>query len=241
MTSEAPIKALLLAELPELTLGSPKYTEAQNQVAKAEGAIKTEKGWWELPSGKLLVPEDLAPTLVSQTHQATHLGHDKLEKLIQKYFLIPRLSSLCRTESQNCTACSQVNAACRHRQKPPGVQLKGRLPFEHLEVDFTEMKPHRPYHYLLVTVCTFSGWVEAFPTRTERASEVARFLLREIVPRFGFPTSIVSDNGLAFVADLVQQGSKTFSGNYLQHISPRVLGWWKEPTRLLKRHSPSGS
>ena len=82
MTSEAPIKALLLAELPELTLDSPKYTEAQNQLAKAEGAIKTETRWWELPSGKLLVPEELAPTLVSQTHQATHLGRAKLEELI---------------------------------------------------------------------------------------------------------------------------------------------------------------
>ena len=77
------------------------------------------------------------------------------------------------------------------------------LPFEHLEVDFTEMRPHRHYHNLLVMVCTFSGWVEAFPTRTERASEVARYLLWEIVPRFGFLTSIGSDNGLAFVADLV--------------------------------------
>ena len=82
MTSEAPIKALMLAELPELILDSPKYTEAQNQPAKAEGAIKTEKGWWELPSGKLLVPEELPPTLVSQTHQATYLGHDKLQELI---------------------------------------------------------------------------------------------------------------------------------------------------------------
>ena len=82
MTSEAPIKALILAELPELTLDSPKYTEAQNQLAKARGAIKTEKGQWELPSGKLLVPEELAPTLVSQTHQGTHIGHDKLEELI---------------------------------------------------------------------------------------------------------------------------------------------------------------
>ena len=98
----------MLAELPELTLDSPKYTEAQNQLAKAEGAIKTERGWWEFPSGKLLVPEELAPTLVSQTH---HLGPDKLEELIWKYFLVPRLPSLCRTESQNCTSCSQVNAA----------------------------------------------------------------------------------------------------------------------------------
>ena len=81
ITCEAPIKALVLAELPELALDSPKYTEAPNQLAIVEGA-KTEKGWWELPSGKLLVLEELVPTLVSQIHQATHLGHVKLKELI---------------------------------------------------------------------------------------------------------------------------------------------------------------
>ena len=44
VTSEAPIKALILAELPELTLDSLKYTEAQNELGKVEGAITTEKG-----------------------------------------------------------------------------------------------------------------------------------------------------------------------------------------------------
>ena len=77
------------------------------------------------------------------------------------------------------------------------------LPFEHLEMDFTEMKPHQHYRYLLVIVCMFSRGVEAFPTWTERASEVAWCLLREIVPRFGFPTSTGSDNGQVFVAGLV--------------------------------------
>ena len=98
-------------------------------------------------------------------------------------------------------ACSQVNSASRvFRQKPPGIQLKGTLPFKYLGVDFTEMKPHRHYCYLLVMVCTFSGWVEAFPTWTEGASQVARCLLREIVPRFGLPTSIGSDNDPAFTS-----------------------------------------
>ena len=76
------------------------------------------------------------------------------------------------------------------------------LPFEHLEVDFPEMKPHRHHHYLLV-ICPFSGWVEACPTPSERASKGAQCLLREIVHRFGFTTSIGSINGRAFVADLV--------------------------------------
>ena len=137
-----------------------------------------------MPSGKLLVPEELAHTLVSQTHQATHLGH---------------------------AICSQVNAASRHRQKPLEIQLKGTLPFEHLVLDFTEMKPYQQHHFLLVMLCTFLGWVEAFPTWTERASEVAWCLLREIVSRFGFPTSIGPDNGLAFIDDLVQQVSKTLN------------------------------
>ncbi|XP_043743030.1 uncharacterized protein LOC122683439 [Cervus elaphus] len=57
----------------------------------------------------------------------------------------PGPSAIKRTESQNCTACSQVNAASQHRQKPLGIQLKGTMPFEHPEVDFTEMKPHRHY------------------------------------------------------------------------------------------------
>ena len=93
--------------------------------------------------------------MVSQAHQATHLGCDQMEELIRKYFLIPRLFSLCRMESRNCSACSQVNAAPGHKQKPSGIQLKDTLPFEHLEVDFTEMKPCPHYRYLLVMVCTF--------------------------------------------------------------------------------------
>ena len=72
------------------------------RLAKAEGAIKTEKGWWELPSGKLLVPEELAHNLVSLTHQATHLGH---------------------------AACSQVNAASQvFRKKPLGIYGKACCP-----------------------------------------------------------------------------------------------------------------
>ena len=157
-----------------------------------------------------MVPEELAHNLVSQTHQATHLGH---------------------------AARSQVNAASRvFRQKALGIQLKGTLPFEQLGVDFTEMKPHRHYHYLLVIVCTSLGWVEAFPTRTERASEVAWCLLREIVPRFGFPTSIGWENGLAFVADLVQQVSKTLNMKWKLHTAyrPQSSGIVEGTNRTLK-------
>ena len=60
-SGEIPMRTFVLAELPELALDSPTHTEAQNQLAEAEGATKTDKGWWELPGGKLLVPEKMAP------------------------------------------------------------------------------------------------------------------------------------------------------------------------------------
>ena len=74
----------VLSKMPELTLTLLQYTPAQDQLAEAERASKNEKDWWELSDGEVL-----APTLITQVHQAAHLGHDKMEKLIQKYFLIP--------------------------------------------------------------------------------------------------------------------------------------------------------
>jgi hypothetical protein len=46
--------------------------------------------------------------------------------------------------------------------------------------------------------------VKAFPTGTVKAPEVARCLLKEIIPQFRIPVSTGSNNGLAFVAEMVQ-------------------------------------
>jgi hypothetical protein len=43
---------------------------------------------------------------------------------------------------------------------------------------------------------TFSGWVEASPTK-ETASAVAKKILKDIIPRYGLPTLLGSNNGLA--------------------------------------------
>jgi hypothetical protein len=53
-------------------------------------------------------------------------------------------------------------------------------------------------------ICTFSGWVKALLTWTEKAQEVARCLLKEIIPQFGKPVSFGSDNGPTFVARVVE-------------------------------------
>jgi hypothetical protein len=95
-------------------------------------------------------------------------------------------------------------------------------------MDFTEMLQPWGCKYLLVFGSTFSGWVEAFPTRTEKAQEVARCLLKDIIPQFGIYVSIVSDNGPAFVAKVVQLMAKGLgiNGRCKWPTTPRVQGKW---------------
>jgi hypothetical protein len=65
-----------------------------------------------------------------------------------------------------------------------GTRVRGRAPGRSWEVDFKEVKLGRyGYRYLLVLIDTFSGWVEAFPTKRETSQVVAKVLLEEIIPR----------------------------------------------------------
>ena len=61
-----------------------------------------------------------------------------------------------------CDLCA--NNASQGPRPSPGLKTVGTLPFEDLEVDFTEVKSDRSYKCLLVVVCTYSEWGEAYPT-----------------------------------------------------------------------------
>ena len=90
---------------------------------------------------------------------------------------------------------------------------------ENVVEDFTELPRVQGYKYLLVFVCTFSGWVEALPTHTEKVQEVAQFLLKKIIPWFGIPATIGSDNRLAFVVEVIQLVAKELNITWKLHTA----------------------
>ena len=80
-------------------------------------------------------------------------------------------------------------------QQKKEEKCKGLCTFEEWQIDFTQIsKTRENFKILLVFVNTFSRW-EAYPTRTEKVTEVVKLLLKEIIPRFGFPHNIHSNNG----------------------------------------------
>lgn len=54
-------------------------------------------------------------------------------------------------------------------------------------------------------VDTFSGWTEAFAAKNETALTVGKKVLEEIVPSYGVPKFMGSDNGPAFVAQVTKK------------------------------------
>ncbi|XP_069396600.1 uncharacterized protein [Delphinus delphis] len=141
-----------------------------------------------------------AESMLQQMHRWTHLGTKKMVALLQKAgYETPGMTKLAEQIVQECVPCQQVNA---HKGKlETGKRLRGDRPGTYWEVDFTEVRPGRYGNkYLLVFVDTFSGWIEAFPTKKETAAVVAKKILEEIFPRFGASKVIGSDNGPAFVA-----------------------------------------
>ncbi|XP_054551871.1 Krueppel-like factor 8 [Talpa occidentalis] len=52
---------------------------------------------------------------------------------------------------------------------------------------------------------TINRWVEAFPTTREMAQVVTEALINHIIPRFGLPNTIQSDNGPAFISRLLNR------------------------------------
>ena len=84
--------------------------------------------------------------------------------------------------------CVQNNA--RQQPRPnAGVLTVGTLPFEDLEVDFTEVKHYTGYKYFLMVVYTYLSWAEAYPPHTEQALEINKVLLRDMILRYGLPLS----------------------------------------------------
>ena len=107
------------------------------------------------------------------------------------------------------------------------AEVSGRRARAALGNRFPEVSPGRyGYRYLLVLVDTFSGWVEAFPTKGETAMVVAKKILEEIVPRFGLQVTIGSDNGPAFVSQIVQNLAQALKTKWKLHCeySPQSSG-----------------
>ena len=125
--------------------------------------------------GLLFLPGNLQWKLVNSLHATTHLGEKALQKLLERSFRGTGLQTTIRQVVSSCSTCQLNNpqGAWRSQLTQP-VQWHGTYPGEDWQMDFTRMPISQWYKYLLVMIDTFTGWIEGFTTRTEKAEEVVK-------------------------------------------------------------------
>ena len=138
---------------------------------------------------------------------------------------------------KRCEVCQKNNPKTEKLAKS-GLQRSGRYPGKDWEIDLTHMPKANGYSCLQVWVDTFTGWIEAFPCRSEQAKEVIKSLIHKIIPRFGLPLSLQSDNGSAFKAAVTQGMSKALGIECHLHCSckPQSSGKVEKANDIIKRH-----
>ncbi|CAO2590734.1 Pol polyprotein (Fragment), partial [Lemmus lemmus] len=87
-----------------------------------------------------------------------------------------------------------------------------------------------------VFVDTFTGWVEAFPTKKETAQVMTKKLLEENFPQYGMPKVLRSDNRPAFVSQVSQLVARLLGIDWKLHCAyrPQSSGQVERMNRTIK-------
>ncbi len=202
----------------------------QDQLVKVtEGMI--------LRDDKYIVPEALQKPVIKLYHDYAHISAPKTQQLIQKNLWWPQMASDIQRWCDTCIVCTTINQGKPGRTKlcrpePP----KG--PWELLQLDFIGPLPSAKggYRYCLVIIDKFSKWVEAIPTRNNSANTVARVVANQILPLWGAPIQIESDQGTHFTGQVMKQICQMLNIKQRFHIPyrPQSSGMVERANRTIK-------
>ena len=158
---------------------------------------------------QLVVPESLRSKVMYECHDSPTAAHGGIQKTlhrISQHFYFPGMRKYITDYLKTCTECQRYKSS---NLKPPGL-LQTPVPaqrFEIIAVDLFGPLPKGPQgeRWVLIVEDTASKWVELFALSEATAEICAKTLVGEIFMRYGLPRRMISDNGVQFVADVMQK------------------------------------
>lgn len=148
----------------------------------------------------------------------SHFGRDKTVRKIKERYFWPGMKEDITNHVKSCLPCLQNN---QQRKKPPGL-LKPISPpegvWQLLAMDFhgpiTPMTRNGS-RYIIALTDILSKFVIAKAVRDCTAATAARFLIEEVILKYGTPKCILTDNGTHFTATMMAELFKKIGVTHL--------------------------
>ena len=149
---------------------------------------------------RVVVPLSLRRKLMEETHAGRYGGHFSGKRLYNCLSLHWWWDGLYRDAigyAKNCPECAiatGVGRAC----KPPLCPIAVVRPFQIWGVDIMDLpKTEQGNQHVIVFQDLFTKFPMVFPAPDQKAIHIVRLLTEEIVPLFGVPEALLSDNLLS--------------------------------------------
>lgn len=142
-----------------------------------------------LRGSRIVVPKNLQRRTLGNAHEG-HPGIVKMKDRLRSKVWWPGIDKAAENGVKCCQACQRI------AQPEPPVQMSRRKlpegPWQDVALDF--LGPLPSGEYLLTVIDYFSRFVEVKVLRSIMAKETIQFL-SELFARYGFPYSLITDNG----------------------------------------------
>ncbi|XP_071483344.1 uncharacterized protein [Diadema antillarum] len=159
---------------------------------------------------QVVVPKMYRKEIISLAHEAPlagHLGINKTQEKVLRYFFWPGLR---HDVAEFCRSCHVCQVVGKPNQKIPPAPLRPipafEEPFSRVIVDCVGPLPRTKLgnQYLLTMMCASTRFPEAIPLRTITAKNVSKALVK-FFTMVGLPKCVQSDQGSNFTSKIFQQ------------------------------------
>lgn len=169
---------------------------------------------------KIWVPVELREQLIADSHEPSTSAHGGMEKtvdLLRRSFFWPGLAKEVREFIKRCETCKTTKALNQTSRPPMGKRFPVVRPFQRLYIDLLGPYPRSKAGNttILIVLDQVSKFVWLHPLRRATARHIVDYVEQQCFHVFGVPESIISDNGVQFVA---KEFTETLKRYGVQHI-----------------------
>ena len=168
---------------------------AQGRLKRIKKQLRIERNML-VKSGRPVVPASLRQFIVTEYHNISHFGVDKVYALLKQRFYWPNMFDYIRSFTAHCQVCQKSKSDTTPPKAPMLPMFIPTAPMQLISLDIAYLpKDSSCYQYILLIGDTFSKYVQTVPLKDQTAPTIVHAFLHHWVYVHGTPLYLLTDQG----------------------------------------------